>query len=150
MKRVGLLFAAAATLGVGFGVAGVLQAATPPTVVATVGPSYTISLKRPTGALVSTLRPGAYKVMVRDLSTIHNAHLVGPGVNKKTLVATKGTATWALTLKAGQYRLYCDRHPTMLRILRVSAGTTAPPPTTTAPPPPTTTDDGGYGGGYPP
>ena len=35
---------------------------------------------------------------IRDLTTKDDFHLVGPGVNKKTGVAFKGTVAWSVTL----------------------------------------------------
>lgn len=79
----------------------------PVRLVATVGPSNTISLTR-NGARVRTLTAGAYVVVVRDRSKRHNFHLTGPGVNRKTAVARTGTATWSLRLGAGTFRYVSD------------------------------------------
>jgi plastocyanin len=78
--------------------------------VATTGPGYSISLKRSTGKVVKTLARGLYQITVRDKSNLHNFHLVGPGVSKKTKIGTVGTATWKVTLKKGLYRFVCDAH----------------------------------------
>jgi len=82
--------------------------------VATVGPGYTISLKRG-GRKVTTLKPGLYTIVVRDRAAIHNFRLIGPGVNKATGIAFVGTKTWRLRLKAGLHRFRCDPHRTMMR-----------------------------------
>lgn len=82
--------------------------------VATVGPGFTISLKRG-GRKVTTLKPGLYTIAVRDRSAIHNFRLIGPGVNKATGVKFVGTRTWRLRLKAGLHRYRCDPHRTTLR-----------------------------------
>lgn len=79
----------------------------PVRLVATVGPSNTISLTR-NGARVRTLTAGIYVVVVRDRSKRHNFHLTGPGVNRKTAVARTGTATWNLRLGAGTFRYVSD------------------------------------------
>ncbi len=56
---------------------------------ATVGPGFTISLKKGT-TKVTKLKPGAYTITVSDKSNMHNFHLTGPGVNKKTSVRGHG------------------------------------------------------------
>jgi plastocyanin len=65
------------------------------------------------------LTAGRYSITVRDLSTTDDLHFKGPGVDRKTGVATRGTVRWAVTLKAGTYRLWSDRHPTLRRTLSV-------------------------------
>jgi opacity protein-like surface antigen len=79
----------------------------PVRLVATVGPSNTISLTR-NGARVRTLTAGAYVVVVRDRSKRHNFHLTGPGVNRRTAVGRTGTVTWNLRLGAGTFRYVSD------------------------------------------
>jgi plastocyanin len=79
----------------------------------TVGPGFTISLKKGT-AKVKTLKPGKYTITVADKSNIHNFHIKGPGVNKKiTSVAFVGTKTVTVTLKKGKYTYVCDPHASM-------------------------------------
>lgn len=82
--------------------------------VATVGPGFTIRLTRG-GRKVIRLKPGTYTIVVRDRARIHNFHLRGRGVNKKTGVAFVGTATWRVKLVSGLYRYNCDPHITTLR-----------------------------------
>jgi plastocyanin len=84
------------------------------TLVATVGPGRTIRLTR-NGRRVSSLRRGRYRIVVRDRSAIHNFHLIGPGVNKRTAVRFRGTRTWTLTLRRGRYRFVCDPHAKVMR-----------------------------------
>lgn len=79
----------------------------PVRLVATVGPSNTITLTR-NGARVRTLTAGPYVIVVRDRSKRHNFHLTGPGVNRRTAVARTGTVTWNLTLGAGAFRYVSD------------------------------------------
>ena len=86
----------------------------PKRLVASVGPGYTISLRNPAGRSVSTLEAGKYAITVRDRSSSHDFHLVGPGVNRKTGVAFKGTVTWTVTLKKGVLRFRCDPHATLM------------------------------------
>jgi hypothetical protein len=79
----------------------------------TVGPGFTITLKR--GAKpVKTLAPSRYTFVINDRSNIHNFHLTGPGVSKKTTVAFTGTTRWTLTLRAGTYTYLCDPHATAM------------------------------------
>ena len=78
------------------------------------GPGFTITLKK-AGKKVSRLKAGKYKVVVKDLSNIHNFHLTGPGVNKKTGVGAKGTFTWTVTLKKGTYKFICDPHAAIMK-----------------------------------
>src|SRR5215213_8105237 len=88
---------------------------------ATVGPKMTIWLTKG-GTRVKQLKPGRYAITVRDRSPIHNFHLKGPGVNKKTGVAYHDTTIWKVTLSAGQYRYWCDPHrPDMHGSFRVGS-----------------------------
>ena len=85
-----------------------------PTLKGTDGPGFTISLKKGT-TKVTKLKAGKYKIVVKDLSNIHNFHLTGPGVNKKTGVGPKGTFTWTVTLKKGTYKYICDPHAAIMK-----------------------------------
>ena len=86
-----------------------------PTLNASDGPGFTISLKKG-GKKVTSLKAGKYKIVVKDLSDLHNFHLTGPGgVNKKTGVGPKGTFTWTVTLKKGTYKYICDPHATIMK-----------------------------------
>ena len=85
-----------------------------PTLTGTVGPGFTITLKKGT-AKVTKLKAGAYVVKVSDKSSIHNFRLKGPGVNKTTSVGGKGTSTWKVTLKKGKYTIVCDPHASIMK-----------------------------------
>ena len=87
----------------------------PTKLVGTVGPGMSISLKNPAGVRIRSLKAGAAAVTVRDRSTAHSFHLVGPGVNRRTSAAFRGTRTWAVKLRPGTLRWYCDTHPRTLR-----------------------------------
>lgn len=91
--------------------AGAAQAAKPkPTpLAASVGPGFTISLKK-AGAKVTSVKPGAYLIRVSDKSAFHNFHITGPGVNKATAVGFAGSKSFPVTLRAGTYRYFCDPH----------------------------------------
>jgi hypothetical protein len=80
-----------------------------PKLVGTVGrnDAFKITLTKG-GKPFKQLKAGKYTIVVRDLSPVHNFHLVGPGVNKATPVGTKATRTWTVTLKLGTYRYRCD------------------------------------------
>ena len=69
----------------------------------------TIELTR-AGKDVKTLKAGTYTIVVEDKSALHNFHLVGPGVNKKTTVPFMGKQTWTVKLKPGRYTYKCDIH----------------------------------------
>jgi plastocyanin len=106
MKRVIVLAVAAALAA--FALSGLGQAATPK-LVGTTGPGYDIEVTKG-GKDVKTLKPGTYKIVVRDKSSAHNFHLFGPGVSKKTSVSGTGTKTWTIKLKKGKYTYQCDIH----------------------------------------
>jgi plastocyanin len=89
------------------------QAATPK-LVATDGPGFTITLTK-NGKKVTKLMHGTYKIVVNDKSNIHNFHLTGPGLNKKTSVSSTGTTTWKVTLKKGTYKFVCDPHAGIMK-----------------------------------
>jgi plastocyanin len=88
------------------------SAATP--LVGVDGPGFTITLKQ--GAKkVTTLKAGTYSIKIQDKSNIHNFHLTGPGVNKKTSVGAVTTVTWKVTLKKGTYKFVCDPHASFMK-----------------------------------
>jgi hypothetical protein len=71
----------------------------------TVGPGKRISLD------AKTVSAGTFAITVRDRTKTDNFHLTGPGVNRKTGVAFRGTLTWKVKLVKGLYRYRSDRHP---------------------------------------
>jgi plastocyanin len=84
------------------------------TLTGTVGPGFTITLKN-RAKTVKLLAPTKFTFAIHDNSNIHNFHLTGPGVNKKTSVAGKGVTRWTLTLRAGTYRFVCDPHASSMK-----------------------------------
>jgi plastocyanin len=74
-----------------------------------VGPGFSIEVKKGNKDL-ETIKAGTYKIKVEDKASIHNFHLFGPGLNKKTGVPFKGETTWTIKLKAGRYTYQCDPH----------------------------------------
>ena len=73
------------------------------------GPGFTIEVKN-NGKDLKTIKHGTYKIKVEDKSAIHNFHLFGPGLNKKTGISFKGETTWKIKLKPGRYTYQCDPH----------------------------------------
>ena len=108
MRRA-LAILAAGVVGT-FGLVATGQASTP-TLKGETGPGFDIEVTRG-GKDVKTLRRGTYRIVVEDKSSIHNFHLIGPGVNKKTSVGFEGKRTWTVRLKKGRYTYQCDPHAT--------------------------------------
>jgi plastocyanin len=113
MTRIKLL-AALAALAVTVAVIAVPAAEAATTLVGTVGPGFTITLKK-SGTKVTKLKHGVYIIKVSDKSAIHNFRLKGPGVNKTTSVAFVGSKTWTVTLKPGKYTIVCDPHAAVMK-----------------------------------
>jgi len=80
-----------------------------------VGPGPTITLKRGDGTTVRRIPAGRHIFVIRDRSSRHNFHLLGPGVDRKTGVAFTGRRRWSVRLQAGTYRYRCDPHRTTMR-----------------------------------
>ena len=113
MSRIAL--ALATTLAALIAVASVsARPAAVPKLTGTVGPGFTIVLKKGTKK-VTTLKAGKYTIVVRDKSAIHNFHLKGAGVNKDSGVRFVGTKKWTVRLKAGKYTFVCDPHPESMK-----------------------------------
>jgi plastocyanin len=79
---------------------------------ASVGPGAKIAFAR-------SAKAGKTTITIRDLTAKDNFHLTGPGVNKKTGVAFKGTLKWTVTLKAGTYTYRSDAHKGLKGTLKV-------------------------------
>jgi hypothetical protein len=79
------------------------------------GPGFTITLKK-AGVKVTKLKAGTYLFKIADKSSIHNFHLIGPGIDKKTAVGFQGNVTWKLTLKKGTYKFMCDPHRSFMKV----------------------------------
>jgi plastocyanin len=81
----------------------------------TVGPGFTITMNK------KTLKAGTYVITIHDLASIHDFHLSGPGVDKKTSVTGTGTTKWTVKLKKGTYQFVCDPHRTIMHgVLKVT------------------------------
>jgi hypothetical protein len=79
-----------------------------------VGPKKAISLK-PKTALA-----GPAVFTINDRSKTDNFHLVGPGVNRKTGLKTRGTVSWTLTLQPGRYTYRSDKTKKLRGAFRVT------------------------------
>ena len=78
------------------------------TLTGTVGPGFTITMNK------KTVKAGTSVITIHDLASIHDFHLKGPGVDKKTSVPGTGTTKWTVTLKKGTYHFVCDPHHTIM------------------------------------
>jgi hypothetical protein len=87
----------------------------------TIGPGFTISLKRAT-APVRLLKAGRYTFVVADKSSIHNFTLKGPGATNRTITGTGfvGIKTLTLALRRGTYMFYCTVHPSITGSFKVT------------------------------
>jgi plastocyanin len=92
-----------------------LAAANANTPTGTVGPGFTITMNK------KTVKAGTYVITIHDLASIHDFHLTGPGVDKKTSVAGTGTTKWTVKLKKGTYHFVCDPHHAIMHgVLKVT------------------------------
>ena len=92
-----------------------LAAANANTLTGTVGPGFTITMNK------KTVQAGTYVITIHDLASIHDFHLTGAGVGKKTSVTGTGTTKWTVQLKKGTYHFQCDpHHPIMHGVLKVT------------------------------
>ena len=102
----------------------------------TAGPGFSITLQNDAGTLVSKLDPGTYDIAVRDLSSEHNFHLYGPGVEEMTSVEAVEDKSWTVSFREGRYTYVCDLHPSqMVRELVVGNPPAADPKPTPTPKP---------------
>jgi hypothetical protein len=95
-------------------VGGTTAAPTATKLTGTVGPSFTITLKKGT-TKVTKLAHGKYTFVIKDKSNIHNFHLKGPVSKMFTSVSFVGTKTVTLTLKPGKYTYICDPHASSMK-----------------------------------
>jgi plastocyanin len=95
------------------------EAATGTKLIGTVGSvddadAFDISLTTEDGTAVTTLTPGDYTLEINDLSTIHNFHLTGPGVDVMSEVDTTEDENYDITLEDGTYNYVCDPHASQM------------------------------------
>lgn len=107
---IGATLAAVSLVGVGVASA---RTETIPTLKATVGPGFTITLKRNATA-VKSLKAGSYKFVVADKASSHGFTLeqVKGGKWEKALspVGFIGTKIVTVKLKTGKWKFYCPPH----------------------------------------
>jgi len=96
---------------------GPASAMTTPKLVGTVGPGYTITLKKGTKK-VTTLKAGKYTFVITDKAAIHNFTLERQtgGKFEKVLTGTsfKGKKTVTVALKTGKWKYYCSVHESLM------------------------------------
>jgi hypothetical protein len=97
-----------------------------PDFIFTVGPDQRIGTYYADGRPMSRIPPGTYTIQVHDLSTSHDFHLIGPGVDMKTSVSAIEHPIWTVTFRAGTYSFKCDVHASIKGSFVVAVG--APPP----------------------
>jgi plastocyanin len=68
----------------------------------------------------SKLTEGAYAITVRDRSAKDNFRLTGPGVNRATGIAFRGTVRWTVSLAPGTYAFRSDSHRARRHTFKVS------------------------------
>lgn len=90
-----------------------------------IGPGSSIALSNAAGKRAARVKAGRYRITVRDVSRTQNFHLSGPGVNRKTGVAFRGTTTWTVSLKAGRYTYRSDSSRRLRGTLVVTAASSA-------------------------
>src|SRR5689334_7882249 len=105
MRRIAALALVAAAAATIVAASAFGRPAKTPTLVATVGPGFTITLKQ-NNKVVKTLKAGTYTFAVHDKSSIHAFSLDGPhGFAKDfTKIPFVGTKTVTIKLKAGSYK----------------------------------------------
>ena len=87
-----------------------------PRIRGSVGPGSTISVSP------RRVEAGTYRFVVQDQSVMHNWHIRGEGVNRKTGITFIGTKRFTADLSTGRYRIRCDAHPSTMRTrLRVTS-----------------------------
>jgi plastocyanin len=102
------ILAALALASATFGAANTNATTSANTLTGTDGPGYTITMGK------KTVKAGMYVITIHDLASIHDFHLTGPGVDKKTSVPGTGTTKWTVKLKKGTYHFVCDPHRTIM------------------------------------
>ena len=116
LRRSLAILAIAALAAVLAGVAVGRTSATPK-LQGTVGPGYTISLKRGTKK-VTKLKAGRYAFAISDKASIHSFVIEQQtgGKFEKTLssVSFVGKMTVTVTLKKGKWKFYCKPHESIM------------------------------------
>jgi hypothetical protein len=124
MIRTMICLAVVGVVAVPFSVGASAQPAGAPVLRGTVGPGFTISLKR-NGTRVRTLRAGRYTFVISDRASNHNFVLErktgGEFEKALTGVPFVGKKTATVRLKRGRWKFYCRPHEaTMFGFFRVT------------------------------
>jgi plastocyanin len=113
MKRRTLVPLAVAALALVVGAVASARTAATPTLNGTVGPGFTIALKK-SGKKVKTLKAGSFKFVIGDKASSHNFVLEKEkgGKFEKTLtgVSFVGSKTATIRLTKGTWKYYCAPH----------------------------------------
>ena len=111
MFRKTLVVSAAIAVTLSIAGAALSRGSATPVLTGTVGPGFTITLKK-SGKLVKTLKAGSYMFVINDKSSIHGYSLDGPHGYAKDFakIPFVGKKTAVVKLKAGKYKYYCPNH----------------------------------------
>ena len=113
----GILLTAAAAVALAAAGSAVARSEATPTLNATVGPGFTISLTQG-GKKVTRLKAGTYRIVVSDRSSAHNFVLERErgGAFERTLtsVGFTGTKTVTVRLGNGSWKYYCEPHESVM------------------------------------
>jgi plastocyanin len=117
MQRRLLVAAAGLSTALLLASAALSQNSATPKLTGTVGPGYTIKLKKGS-TKVSSLKAGKYAFAIADKSSIHNFTLEQEkgGKFEKRLTGTSftGNKSMTVTLKKGKWKYYCSVHEDMM------------------------------------
>jgi hypothetical protein len=112
-----MLLAAGAAIAVVLALPLTASGVTRTTIVGTVGPGFTITLKKK-GVAVKSLKAGPYLLVVHDKGSIHSFVIEKEkgGTFEKTVTSVPfvGTKTLKVRLTPGKWRVYCRPHESMM------------------------------------
>jgi plastocyanin len=77
--------------------------------------AYRIEMKNSADKPLKTVKAGTHRIKIEDKGTIHNFHLVGPGINKSTSVPGRSETVSVVKLTPGKYTYFCDPHASTMR-----------------------------------
>jgi plastocyanin len=76
---------------------------------------FKIEMANKAGKDLKKIKAGTYRIKIEDRASIHNFHLKGPGVNKKTSLSGESETVWKVRLRPGKYTFQCDPHASSMR-----------------------------------
>jgi hypothetical protein len=88
---------------------------------ATVSAGRSPAVRDAFGLPIKSAPAGRYVVTIHDLTRAADFRLRGPGINRATGLAFRGTVRWALTLAPGTYTYFSDSHPKLRRTFTLTA-----------------------------